>query len=481
MEMPRIILRYRDVVPDKDTIREHQQIINTEGVVCWGWWKKQAEETQSHLFSDNPGSAYILDSSKKNLYQVKYSRCFLTSKELPKPHLVPEYYRNNISEIEGWFEITFIEKVVYNEHIETTIGQNTFAQVSPNVSEKSNLKPKFNPRSKKSSILHLSDIHFGKDHGFKKEKSGSMIETSIRRFSDVLIEDLEAIKLNEDIEAIVITGDLTTKGDWSDKTSEFILKEIKAICTKLNVKTENVFIAPGNHDIVRYAEDDSRDIRDINISLQSCQKHEQDLRLFIDSLTGRHWRKALDYLETIKLKDIDLNLLILNSCRVAAEGKWTEYGFVGSAGIQVLNEIKSISNTTPTFSLMALHHHLLPVNRVDLLHEKGVSLTLDAVQLLDKASEVGVQIALHGHQHCSRVAKYERVKYFTEEKDSTPITIVSGGSGGVNKNRRADSMKNSYSVLTFNRTNVKLNMREISNDSQMHQFLYKDIELVYDT
>ena len=73
MEMPRIILRYRDVVPDKDTILEHQQIINTEGVVCWGWWKKQAEETQSHLFSDNPGSAYILDSSKKNLYQVKYS------------------------------------------------------------------------------------------------------------------------------------------------------------------------------------------------------------------------------------------------------------------------------------------------------------------------------------------------------------------------------------------------------------------------
>jgi 3',5'-cyclic AMP phosphodiesterase CpdA len=347
--------------------------------------------------------------------------------------------------------------------------------LKPPVGKSNNTTTESNNVSKKTSILHLSDLHFGDDHGYKTNDSVKGL--GVYMFSDMLLQDIKKIGLFNDIESIIITGDLTTRGDWSDPTRKIILKEIGKIAKNLGVKKEHIFIAPGNHDIIRYKEDDHRDITKINVDLQTNQEHEKNLRLFIDELTGRHWQEELDYLKVIRLKDVDVNICILNSCRVAAEGKWTEYGFVGHAGVQTLERVKGRGNSIKTYSVMALHHHLLPVTRVDMLNEKGISLTIDAIQLLDKASDVGVSIALHGHQHCSRVARYQRLKYENEKTSPEPITIISSGSGGVDKTRRADSMRNSYSVITFTKERAKLTMREISNDAVLQNYLYKDLSL----
>ncbi|EMD1173826.1 metallophosphoesterase [Vibrio harveyi] len=473
MEKPRLILRFRDVMHGVDTIREHQKIINGRNYVYWGWWKKDSEPEQSHLFQNGPGNAYALDSEKKKLYIITYADSFLGSELITDENLVPEYYRKNIDQVAGWFRLTFIEEVEYEDDLEYLIGQRTLVQNKESFASLDSVIAQSPKRSSKSSILHLSDLHFGNDHGFNLSQNEKGF--GVRKFSEVLLDDLHRIDLNNDIEAIVITGDLTTKGDWSDKTKKIILEELGIIMAKLNVDKERVYIAPGNHDIVRYQESDERDIADINVELQTTQAHEQSLRIFIEQLTGRHWGENLDYKAVVSLKEADVNILILNSCRVAAEGKWTEYGFVGSAGLSILNSIKSEKKEIKTFSIMALHHHLLPVNQVDMLNEKGVSLTIDAIQLLDKASEVGVDIALHGHQHCSRVSRYQKVKYEQEELELNPITIVSSGSGGVDKSRRIDSMKNSYSVVTCTGQGATLTMREISNDGIMHSFLYKNV------
>ncbi|MDB1124700.1 metallophosphoesterase family protein [Vibrio algarum] len=299
-----------------------------------------------------------------------------------------------------------------------------------------------------------------------------------KSLSDVLIEDLESIGLLDDIEGIIITGDITTQGDWQLESIKSIITELQIIYESIKVDKENIFIAPGNHDVVRYHENDEREINEINVELQTTQEHERYVREFIEDLTGRGKTEPLDYLKTLHLKDVNVNICILNSCRVAAESKWTEYGYVGKAGISILDKLKNAKEKRKTYSLMALHHHLLPVTQVDLLNEKGISLTLDAIQLLDKASEVGVCIALHGHQHCSRVTQYKRFQYLSETKAINPISIVSSGSCGVKSSRRTESMKNSYSVITFNEDNIKLTTREINNEGKMHSYLYKEVPLI---
>jgi hypothetical protein len=121
---------------------------------------------------------------------------------------------------------------------------------------------------------------------------------------------------------------------------------------------------------------------------------------------------------------------------------------------------------------MALHHHLLPVAQIENLHEKGVSLTLDAVELLDIAASAKVGIALHGHQHLARVANYQKVPDINDKNDSKPITIISGGSSGVKSSRRIDSMSNSYSVITFGQNQPRLQIREINSDGKRGHTIY---------
>lgn len=474
MDKPRLVLRFRDVIQGTDTIREHQKVINERDCVYWGWWKKDSEPEQSHLFHNGSGYAYVLDSEKKKLYKISYVDSFLGSEAVTDDTLIPNYYRKNKEKVAGWFELNCIEEIKYEVELEHLIGQKTLVQYKQPPTYTTPVATHKSARSSKSSILHLSDLHFGDDHGFNLSKNEKGL--GIRKFSDTLLSDLNRINLDNDVEAIVITGDLTTRGDWSYKTKKIILEELGIIVEKLNVAKEKVYIAPGNHDIVRYKESDCRDIADINIELQTTQEHEHELRAFVEQFTGRRWDEHLDYKTIVSLKEVDVNILVLNSCRVAAEGKWTEYGFVGSAGLSILDSVKR-EDKEKTFSIMALHHHLLPVNQVDMLNEKGISLTIDAIQLLDKACEVGVDLALHGHQHCSRVSRYQKIKYEQEELDYGPITIVSSGSGGVDKSRRTDSMRNSYSVITCTEKGASLTMREISNDGLVHSYLYKNIPI----
>ncbi|WP_419721478.1 hypothetical protein, partial [Pectobacterium versatile] len=38
-----LILRFRDTTVGIETIQAHQNIINSNGAVWWGWWKSEKE------------------------------------------------------------------------------------------------------------------------------------------------------------------------------------------------------------------------------------------------------------------------------------------------------------------------------------------------------------------------------------------------------------------------------------------------------
>jgi len=481
MATPRIIIRFRNVVNDIDTIIEHQKVIEDKDFVSWGWWKKDHEPENIHLFRDVKAVIYIINTEEKKLYKGYCKSSFHKTRNKPTGDEVPAYYRNNIERVEGWFNLTEIEEVQYSEDIENIIGQRTLAlNIKEQLDQEFSINEDYEDLSSKNSILHLSDLHFGDDHGYKQAQHVN--DLGAKKFSEILIADLEVCDFQRDIAAIVITGDLTTQGDWSQNTTEYIISELFEISERLGVNKKNIFICPGNHDVLRYKKDDDRTLEQKNVDSQLEQRHERDFRLFVEDLTGRSRKDDLDYTKVLKLKKANVVLCILNSCRVAAEAIWTEYGYVGEAGVSVLKEAKkhldTLNCSKPAFGLMSLHHHLLPVNAIDQLNSKGVSLTIDAVNLLDKASCSGINIALHGHQHCSRVAQYRKFNYEFEDNDCSPITIVSGGSSGVHQDRRIESMKNSYSVITFDHEGAHLSMREINREGALHRYLFKNENLM---
>ncbi len=476
MATPRLALRFRDTSPNVDTIEEHRKIIESEGSVLWGWWKKDFEPEFEQLFLSlkKSGHVFILDRSVKKCYQAKFIRAFKNNIDNLDKNRIPSYYRGESEKVNSWFLLTEIESKDYDENLGKQIGDSTLLILdhsdSPDTSADKTDISKFIKISNKNSLLHLSDLHFGADHGFFSADFPTLESGDTKCLTNCIINDLKRLNKLEDIEYILLTGDITTQGDWSDRTRNYITKEITLLSNELGVKKENIIAIPGNHDVIRYKDGISSE--QLLRNDQVTYEHEHSYRIFIEELTGKHWKEPLNFNMTLTFKSADVHLSALNSCKIVST-QWTEYGYVGDSGIDLLDNLALLDIVRPTYKLMALHHHLLPVSRVEVPNSKGVSLTLDAIDLLDKAAEVGVDIAIHGHQHLSRISKYQKLP-FKDELESQPLIIISGGSGGVNNKRRVDSMRNSYSVLSFEENTVNLHMREICTDGKVAHTLYDD-------
>jgi 3',5'-cyclic AMP phosphodiesterase CpdA len=101
-------------------------------------------------------------------------------------------------------------------------------------------------------ILHLSDLHLGPpfEHQFLDRNKGELAAKDRRAERDVLGETLKAFKEEggfEEIEAMVISGDLTNRA----KSAEF--DEFHTFITELaeDFDPAKIVVLPGNHDVPR--------------------------------------------------------------------------------------------------------------------------------------------------------------------------------------------------------------------------------------
>lgn len=135
METPRIILRFRELTPDVDTIKAHLTILDRKGSVWWGWWKKEAEPShedelralETNVSRRTPISAWLIDTSAERLHLAKVIevKTRLSSNETNN---VPAYYRKNVDAIPAWFRLSKIEvDQPYRRELEAIVGQNTIA------------------------------------------------------------------------------------------------------------------------------------------------------------------------------------------------------------------------------------------------------------------------------------------------------------------------------------------------------------------
>jgi hypothetical protein len=92
-------------------------------------------------------------------------------------------------------------------------------------------------------LLHLSDIHF-------RRKVTGMAMDFDRHLRNELLRDVEYMHAElGPVDAVLISGDIAFGGHPDEY--KFALEWIDNLCQRCGCALENVFVCPGNHDVVR--------------------------------------------------------------------------------------------------------------------------------------------------------------------------------------------------------------------------------------
>lgn len=439
-----IILRYSDY--EADTLESHISLL-VDGPVFWGWWKKRHEVFPLELLERVASGAAVGEVRVGLIHRVDEEFAVgicvgVTYRpdgdEFPSPlkDRTPAYYRDE--QCAAWFNFNAIHPVAQNEWIEefgpVPSGDST-------IFEARRARPADYPvpvistaaKDGQSGILHISDLHFGSDHGY------------LRRIGPTNAPEPLAKKIAAGLSVrpacVVVSGDLTTRGEADGFLSARMF--IETLTNLLDVHRNAVVVIPGNHDILI---DDPTVTRDF--------RNEQAFRDLLQIFYG-----VPTELERVHdIRDTDGRHYIigaLNSSRPRHK-KTMDYGYVGidrSAPVFKTVRICADLARSATWTAIALHHHVLPGSHVEEPdHERPVSMTLDAGEIVSLAHSERVDAVLHGHQHIPFIGQVARVAEFTldgatENNPVAPVTVLGAGSAGVTRPRIPDTVGlNTFSV-----------------------------------
>lgn len=468
MALHTIVMRFRNYKsPDSeeltDTVGEHLKIINSSDAkkVWWGWWKKDQEPSKANTLEAIkkrcPISVGLVNRLEKKFYsarcvQVKYTASASRPRmKSPDAARTPEYYRDSAHP--AWFEFSAIDEVSEEAFVHDFGG---IPKGDPTLFVVDKRANQFSLRDKDisvpkiietqgDSILHLSDLHFGDDHGYqlKTEKEPAPKISLADKIAEI-VRPLE----DYNIGVVVISGDLLTEG----KNQGYYVAEefLNRLLKHLRLKKEHVVIVPGNHDI---------EIKDYQTAPYNYEP-EVPYRAFLKSYFG----SKVDTIERLQHfhtpGDWNLRFLSLNSARLR-EKKMMEYGLVGKDRYEPLlkiidevNDGKSAAELAQdkTLNFAVLHHHVLPVQGIDEPpSDKPVSLTLDAGQLVANLQAAQFHYVLHGHQHVPFVGSTARATYLRGgwTGHDYPLFVIGCGSSGAKVQRLLDALRdNTLGIYT---------------------------------
>ncbi len=277
-------------------------------------------------------------------------------------------------------------------------------------------------------ILHISDLHFGASHFFRTALSDP------GRLS--LGDSLEALDLAA-LDAVVISGDLLDVNAAADVAKAKL--ELKSMLAKIGVDKDRVFFVPGNHDLTWDPDYGSKPL------------HFYDDLLVDLGFSGQSGELPMVKVLEAKAGTKPLALILMNSCLV--EGQTTAgLGRISTPQLLRIEKLlKGQSVNSKSHHIVAvLHHHLLPICVEEILDPnnpkralvKLPSLTVDAVEVLQKLTEWGATAVLHGHQHEPAILTYRNHLHSKRH-----VHVLAAGSCGSKDPRH-------FFVHEFNRSSL---------------------------
>lgn len=447
----RLILRYDDRTAE--TATEHRDVADASGHVWWGWWRKDGiESNRLELLvrlqrSRNPFRVGLVNRDRGEAWAALCEGvAFLpdgSRLQSPDPALTPRYY--DLEHCAAWFLLRDFENYRSLETWEVEFGSVPLGE--PTMFE-SNIvsgaritvpSPDWRLESVAAAgrdILHISDLHFGVYHGYPLTPSAPGRGVLVQPLAARLTECLK--KQDAEVGIVVVSGDCISKGDNDAFTPlESFLSEL---ATGLGLGPEHFVIVPGNHDFHNLAK---------GTIPSMTYAHERDFRRFLNDFYGS--TTSLERIQRFRMPDDwDVTFVVVNSARLREDGS-NEYGYVGRDRYERMLQyaaeaVGSASCANRQLFAAILHHHLLPVPRIELPHgDRSLSLTVDAAALMGDLYASGVQVVFHGHQHLPFIAASRRA---VQDGDSwrfpasgEDLFVVGMGSTGAISNAIADELR----------------------------------------
>jgi hypothetical protein len=519
--------------PDGKTVERHSDIARgPEGYVWWGWWAKGGERVPTELFGELLAKAqrpeglllYFLDSGHGVLYRatcrgIEWNPVAGKLRPSPEPAKTPEYY--STEEQLAWFKLGPIErcdlelteftyvrvdafftsqpslyKLFYGKRIfsaQELIQQNRSiwfvrrAQPSDprhqvSLLDGPSLSPENFPKnfiqSESRSLLWLSDLHFSEgEHNYH---AFPLDPKHVSRLSlDRALKEALKRHYNDDprLGGVIISGDIT----WKAAPREF--EQARAFIDRTmswaDVKPFYFSLCPGNHDVAWSSQPATKEAQ-IEAARGKAQEAYAGFYTGLFNLTpSEHLSCGRRFLlgGTYPVEIVCLNSSVLEQWPGAFQG----HGFVGHAQLEEVErefgwskqDAQSKSGDGQPFRIVVLHHHLVPVTYREQPDPQTIySVVLDAEAVMRWVVQHRVDLVLHGHMHqpfCVKLSKPVSDHLEGEVKQWHDFHVIGMGSTGVKREHLGAEGQNTFGVLRFESSGVKVEVNSVTDTGQSKQ------------
>ena len=255
----------------------------------------------------------------------------------------------------------------------------------------------------KVTILHLSDLQFGRHHAVEDRPPLYDNEGDYTVEIDKICADIRRTKNAHDlnVDFVAVTGDIA---EWSQTTEyEVASAFLKAIISELDLSPHQVIIVPGNHDINwKLCESERLRCEAFNTDFKPPYFAKFEFyKKFIDdfysnsSTTPPFEIKFTEDLFTIHpFPDKGIVFIGLNSTVMESDKEEDHYGYISVDQVRrALKSCERLPNSKNLLRIALMHHNFRRESTYDNENLR------DADELQTPLLNGGVKVILHGHQH----------------------------------------------------------------------------------
>jgi len=290
------------------------------------------------------------------------------------------------------------------------------------------------------TILHLSDIQFGKHHRFGVDTS--TLDAQLDTLQARLNEDLNRLKKTYGLkpDLIIFTGDLA---EWGKKQEfDAVLTFIEGVIAAQQLSRDRVVLVPGNHDINR----------------SRCEAYFKECEAEDESPKEPFWPKwkdfkhcfdsfyqdvpAFQFIETqpwtlFELPALKVVVAGLNSTMKESHRDSDHYGWLGEGQLKWFQEQLEVFKQQGWLRIGAIHHNVRRGAKDD---DENLHDTDDLKRILSEQ----VNLLLHGHTHDGMM------DWLTNK-----VPILATGSAALKTEIRPDEVPNQYQLIQISAHGLK--------------------------
>jgi 3',5'-cyclic AMP phosphodiesterase CpdA len=249
-----------------------------------------------------------------------------------------------------------------------------------------------------------------------------------------------------------LSGDFT----WKASRDEFLFAKnfVDNLRTWVASKSGQLVVCPGNHDL-KWTKDPSNKQKKVDVAGEEARKE------YVRFYRELFYQDPNDFMTMGRRLLLDrafpVEIASLNSSFLQQEKEHFQgHGFTGeNQRRQVAQKMdwESENKNPRTIRIVVVHHDVLPTSFTDRLQKEApYSLMLDAEGLLQWATELRVDVILHGHKH---QPAYNALRRPHPIGDTHTIHVVGMGSAGVKSDHLAEIRQNVVGVLTFEENQLR--------------------------